>query len=81
MNLLSPERQRTSCDWLSRDPVNHFLALFTPLAARLRGFGFTDVSTHVFGGVRHEPFNDLTRDEVLDTMAAWMRRVAGADRG
>ncbi|MET0335329.1 MAG: alpha/beta hydrolase [Rhizobacter sp.] len=59
-----------------QDPINLFLALFTPLAARLRDFGFTDVTSHVYGGVRHEPFNDLSREEVLATLAAWLRRVA-----
>ena len=61
-----------------QDPVNQFLKLFTPLTARLRSFGFTDVTTHVYGGVRHEPFNDLTREEVLTTTSAWIHRVASS---
>lgn len=61
-----------------QDPINHFLELFTPLASRLRSFGFTDVTSHVFGGVRHEPLNDLTREEVLATIAAWIRRVSSS---
>lgn len=55
-----------------QDPVNQFLELFTPLESRLRSFGFVDVTSHVYGGVRHEPFNDLTREEVLATTAVWI---------
>jgi alpha-beta hydrolase superfamily lysophospholipase len=62
-----------------QDPINHFLDLFSPLASRLRKFGFADVTSHVFGGVRHEPLNDLTREEVLATVAAWIGRVSSTD--
>lgn len=59
-----------------RDPVNQFLEWFDPLARRLRGFGFTDVSTHVYGGARHEPLNELNRAEVLANLVAWLDRVS-----
>lgn len=62
-----------------QDPINHFLELLAPLASRLRRFGFADVTSHVFGGVRHEPLNDLTRDEVSATIVAWIRRVCAND--
>ena len=58
-----------------RDPVNWFLAWFDPLAARYRAFGFTDVSTHVYGGARHEPLNELNREEVVANLIAWFDRV------
>ncbi|MFT3803049.1 MAG: alpha/beta hydrolase [Burkholderiaceae bacterium] len=58
-----------------RDPVNRFLAWFEPLAARYRAFGFTDVSTHVYGGARHEPLNELNRHEVFTNLIAWFDRV------
>lgn len=62
-----------------RDPVNLFLEWFDPLARRLREFGFTDVSTYVYGGARHEPLNELNRGEVLANLIAWLDRVsAGA---
>ena len=63
-----------------RDPVNHFLEWFDPLARRLREFGFTDVSTYVYGGARHEPLNELNRAEVLANLVAWFDRVS-ADAG
>jgi alpha-beta hydrolase superfamily lysophospholipase len=59
-----------------RDPVNHFLEWFDPLARRLREFGFSDVSTHVYGGARHEPLNELNRAEVLANLVAWFDRVS-----
>ncbi len=58
-----------------RDPVNDFLAWFTPLADRLRSFGFTDVSTYVYGGARHEPVNETNRAEVITNLIAWVDRV------
>ena len=58
-----------------RDPVNHFLDWFDPLACRLRGFGFSDVSTYVYGGARHEPLNEINRAEVLVNLTAWCDRV------
>lgn len=63
-----------------RDPVNHFLEWFDPLARRLREFGFTDVSTYVYGGARHEPLNELNRAEVLANLIAWFDRVSAGAR-
>lgn len=54
-----------------RDPVNHFLVWFDALAARYRGLGFSDVSTFVYGGARHEPVNETNRDEVIANLIAW----------
>jgi alpha-beta hydrolase superfamily lysophospholipase len=58
-----------------RDPVNDNLAWFEPLAARLRAAGLTDVSTHVYGGARHEVLNETNRDEVIRNFMAWFDRV------
>lgn len=58
------------------DPVNANLAWFDPLVQRLRAAGFADVSTHVYGGARHEVFNETNCDEVIAHLAAWLRRVA-----
>ena len=44
---------------------------FDALAARYRSFGFADVSTHVYGGARHEPVNETNRDEVIASLIAW----------
>ena len=64
-----------------RDPVNRFLVWFDALAARYRSFGFTDVSTHVYGGARHEPVNETNRDEVIANLVAWFDRVTSRPRG
>lgn len=58
-----------------RDPVNGLLAWFDPLVARLRGAGLHDVSTHVYGGARHEVFNETNRKEVISNLIAWVDRV------
>jgi len=58
-----------------RDPVNGLLAWFHPLVDRLRGAGLADVSTHVYGGARHEVFNETNRREVIANLVAWIDRV------
>ncbi|MEN9316890.1 MAG: hypothetical protein RIS35_3283 [Pseudomonadota bacterium] len=61
-----------------RDPVNNFLPWFDALAARYRALGFSDVSTFVYGGARHEPVNETNRDEVISNLIAWFDRVTSA---
>ena len=60
-----------------RDPVNMNLAWFDPLVNRLRGAGLKDVSTHVYGGARHEVLNETNRAEVIANLVAWIDRVTG----
>ena len=60
-----------------RDPVNGMLTWFDPLVARLRAAGMRDVSTHVYGGARHEVLNETNRDEVIANLLAWLARVTG----
>ena len=59
----------------ARDPVNGLLAWFDPLVARLRAAGMRDVSTHVYGGARHEVLNETNRREVIANLMAWLERV------
>lgn len=58
-----------------RDPVNHHLAWWHPLVQRWRDAGFTDLSTHVYGGARHEVLNETNRAEVIAHLITWMDRV------
>ncbi|TAK86752.1 MAG: alpha/beta fold hydrolase [Aquabacterium sp.] len=58
-----------------RDPVNGYLAWFDALVQRLREAGLRDVSTHVYGGARHEVLNETNRDEVIAQLLAWTARV------
>ena len=51
--------------------------LLVPLVNRLRGAGFRDVSTHVYGGARHEVLNETNREEVIANLIAWIRRAVG----
>lgn len=57
------------------DPVNDGLAWFHPLVERYREAGLRDVSTHVYGGARHEVLNETNRDEVIAQLVAWVTRV------
>ncbi|WP_216892608.1 alpha/beta fold hydrolase [Nocardia alni] len=54
------------------DPVNGGLALFEPLAERLRTAGLTDVTTRVYPGARHEILNETNRDEVTKDLLRWV---------
>lgn len=56
-----------------QDPVNAGLALFEPLAERLRATGVTDVTTRVYPGARHEILNETNRAEVIADLIAWLR--------
>jgi alpha-beta hydrolase superfamily lysophospholipase len=60
-----------------QDPVNGYLAWFDPLVERLRRVGCRDLSTHVYGGARHEVLNETNRDEVVSNLIAWVNRVTG----
>lgn len=57
------------------DPVNGMLDWFDPLVRRLRACGMRDVSTHVYGGARHEVLNETNRGEVIANLVAWLDRV------
>lgn len=60
------------------DPVNGMLAWFDPLVCRLRKAGMQDLSTHVYGGARHEVLNETNRAEVISNLIAWCDRVAAS---
>lgn len=60
-----------------QDPVNGYLAWFDVLVGRLREAGLRDISTHVYGGARHEVLNETNRDEVIAQLLAWVHRVTG----
>lgn len=60
-----------------KDCVNRNLEWFDPLVTRLRERGFRDLSTHVYGGARHETLNETNRAEVIAHLIAWIDRVTG----
>lgn len=43
-------------------------------AAYRRRSGLTDVTTLIYPDIRHEVFNDVTRDEVIADLIAWIDR-------
>lgn len=59
----------------AQDPVNNFLEWFEPLLERYRAVGLSDVSSHVYGGARHEVFNETNRDEVVANLIGWIGRI------
>ncbi|MFF3572644.1 prolyl oligopeptidase family serine peptidase [Nocardia jiangxiensis] len=56
-----------------RDPVNAGLALFDPLAERLRAAGVEHVTTRVYPDARHEILNETNRDEVVADLIGWLQ--------
>ncbi|MDM0047044.1 alpha/beta fold hydrolase [Variovorax dokdonensis] len=61
-----------------QDPVSNKGEWFEPLVRRYREAGLTDVSSHVFGGARHETLNETNRAEVFAVLIAWLQRVLAA---
>lgn len=61
-----------------QDPVSDKAEWFHPLVQRYREAGLRDVSSHVFGGARHETLNEVNREEVVAVLLAWIARVVTA---
>ena len=59
-----------------QDPINNHLEWFYPLLERYRRAGLTNVSSHVYGGARHEVFNETNRAEVVANLLAWIDQIA-----
>jgi alpha-beta hydrolase superfamily lysophospholipase len=59
-----------------QDPINNHLEWFYPLLERYRRAGLTNVSSHVYGGARHEVFNETNRAEVVANLLAWIDEIA-----
>ncbi len=57
------------------DPLNGKLALLNLLAQRYREAGVKQVETQFYPGGRHEMFNELNRDEVVQNLIAWLNRA------
>jgi alpha-beta hydrolase superfamily lysophospholipase len=58
-----------------QDPINHHLEWFYPLLERYRSAGLTNVSSHIYGGARHEVFNETNRAEVISNLVAWIGEI------
>ena len=57
------------------DPVNDHLRGLKPVAERYRAAGLCDVTERYYASGRHEMFNEINRDEVMDDLLAWMKRI------
>jgi alpha-beta hydrolase superfamily lysophospholipase len=56
------------------DPVNGQLALVHALVDRYTAAGLTDVTLRIYPQARHEIFNEINRDEVIDDLLIWLDR-------
>jgi alpha-beta hydrolase superfamily lysophospholipase len=54
------------------DPVNGQLALVNALVDRYTSAGLTDVTLKIYPQARHEIFNEINRDEVVDDLLTWL---------
>jgi alpha-beta hydrolase superfamily lysophospholipase len=63
------------------DPVNAKLAWLRPLIDRYREAGLIDVSSHIYGGARHEVLNETNRSEVVANLIAWIDRATASKKG
>ncbi|WP_296448135.1 alpha/beta hydrolase [Rhodoferax sp. UBA5149] len=62
-----------------QDPINNHLEWFYPLLQRYQRAGLTNVSSHVFGGARHEVFNETNRAEVVADFLSWIEQTVLGD--
>jgi len=62
------------------DPESRFGKAVESLAARMRRMGFSDVTSTVYPGTRHESLNELNRDVIMADFARWAERVAPPGR-
>lgn len=59
-----------------QDPINNHLEWFYPLLGRYRRAGLLNVSSHVYGGARHEVLNETNKAEVIANLVAWIDQIA-----
>lgn len=58
----------------AEDPVGERGKGTRRLAKAYRNSGHTDVTCLVFEGMRHEPFNEQNRSQVVDALTTWLAR-------
>lgn len=58
-----------------QDPVHEGGRLFRALVELYTARGFSDLTSHLYEGARHEIFNETNRDEVTQDFCTWLRRV------
>ena len=59
-----------------QDPVGGFGEGARALERRYRDLGVADVTLRLYEGARHEPLNEINRDEVLADLVAWLGQRA-----
>jgi alpha-beta hydrolase superfamily lysophospholipase len=61
------------------DPINGRLVNLKPVAERYRAAGIREVTERYYADGRHEMFNEVNRDEVMNDFLTWVRRVLPSD--
>ena len=56
-----------------RDPVGSMGAGVKKVAGMFRAAGCGDVTLKLYPGGRHEMFNEINRQEVMDDLLAWLQ--------
>ncbi|MFX1396723.1 MAG: alpha/beta fold hydrolase [Promethearchaeota archaeon] len=56
----------------SLDPVSNKIKTLIPLIDRYKTFGIEDVTLKIFEGTRHEIFNEINRDEIIQYVLDWI---------
>jgi alpha-beta hydrolase superfamily lysophospholipase len=62
------------------DPESNFGKTVEDLADRLGRMRFSDVTSTVYPGTRHESLNELNRDVIMEDFAVWAERVLSRTR-
>jgi alpha-beta hydrolase superfamily lysophospholipase len=60
-----------------KDPATDGGKATEHLAGRMRRLGFSNLSSRVYAGTRHESLNEVNRDQVTADFADWVEQVAG----
>jgi alpha-beta hydrolase superfamily lysophospholipase len=57
------------------DPLGAAVGEIPKLAAAYRAYGAERLDVKLYAGMRHELFNELGRETVLDDVVGWLERV------
>jgi alpha-beta hydrolase superfamily lysophospholipase len=60
-----------------KDPATDGGKATERFAGRMQRLGFSNLSSRVYAGTRHESLNEVNRDQVTADFADWVEKVAG----
>jgi len=59
-----------------KDPATNGGKAIETLARRMQAMGFSNVSSKIYAGTRHESLNEINRDQVTEDFAIWAGGIA-----